>query len=68
MGFSNKKLKFSKIAKRGKFAVECVSNGISSLKCLCRPNYEFLAKNQKTFNVGKIRKYDEGVFFRGKTF
>ena len=37
-------------------------------KCLLRPNYEvFWQKNQETFQIGKIRKYDEeGVFFREK--
>ena len=66
--FRKKNLKFFKIPKSGKFAVECVSNGIISLKCHLRPNYEvFLAQSQKTLNVGKISKYDEKrVFFQEK--
>ena len=44
--FFEKKLIFFKIAKGGKFAIESVSNGIISLKCLSRPNYEvFFGKN-----------------------
>ena len=68
MGFSKKILIFLKIAKRGKFAIECVSKGVISLKCLFRPNYVvFLAKDQKILTFGKIRKCDEGrVFFSKK--
>ena len=68
MGSFEKTLKFFKIAKGSKFAIECVSDGIISLKCLFRPNYEvFWQKNQKIVNVGKIRKYDEEtVFFSRK--
>ena len=47
-------------AKFGKFAVACVPDGITSWKCLFRPNYEiFSAKIQKVSKVGKIRKYEE---------
>ena len=37
-----------------------------SQKCLFRSKYEvFWQRFQKTFNVGKVRKYDEeGMFFR----
>ena len=61
-----KKLNFFKVVKSGKFAVECILNGIISKKCLPRSNYEvFLAKNQRTLNVRKIRNYDgERVFFQ----
>ena len=38
------------------------------LKMCFQPHYHVcLAKNQETWNFGKIRKYDEErVFFRGK--
>ena len=58
---------FLEIAEGTKFAVECVSYDNIS-QCLFRPHYEvFSGKNQKTLNVGKIRKYDEEkvFFFRG---
>ena len=59
-GFSKKILIFFEFLKGGKFAVECVSNGIFSLKCHFRPNHEvFSAKSQKNLSVGKIREYDE---------
>ena len=66
--FGKKNSNFCKITKGDKFAVECISNGIISWKCLFRPNYQvFLAK--KKLNVGKIRKYDEErVFLREKNF
>ena len=67
--FEKKNCFFFEVEKGGKFDVECVSNGITSWKCLFRPHYEvFLAKKQKTSNIGKIRKYDEEkvLFFRGK--
>ena len=28
----------------------------------------FFTKESEILNIGKIRKYDESVFFRGKTF
>ena len=69
-GFFEKKLEylnFFEILKTGKFDVECVSNGNISWKCHFRPNHEvFLAKSQKTSNVGKIRKYDNGGVFSWK--
>ena len=70
--FWKKNLNVVEILKAGKFAVECVSNGIMSYhrpnQYHFRPNQEvFLAKNQKTLNVGKIRKHDE-VFFRKENF
>ena len=47
---------------------ECVSSGIISWKCLFRPHYEvFLAKKQKTSNIGKSRKYEK-FFSRKKRF
>ena len=42
MGFAKKNLNFSKITTGGKFAVECVSKGMISLKSLFRPNHEVL--------------------------
>ena len=60
-----KRDEFSKIAKRGKFAVKCVSKCITSQKGLFRLNYEvYWQKNQKIFEVGKSRKYE--VFFEKK--
>ena len=57
------------MAKGGKFGVECVSNGIISLKYHYRVNYEvFLVKNQNVFEIGKLRKYNEVVFFRKNMF
>ena len=58
MGFSNKILIFFKIAKGGKFAVECVSNGIISLNCLSIILVNDLVENQKIFKFGKIGKND----------
>ena len=56
-GFFEKNLNFFEIDKGGKFAVECVSNGIISLKCLSALIMRFfLAKYQKILKVGKIRK------------
>ena len=63
MGFSKKILIFFKITRGSKFAVECVSYGNISLKCLFRPQEVFLAKNQKTLKVGKFEKYDEEKLF-----
>ena len=52
--FSWKKTIFYKNVKGGKFAVECVSNGNVSLKCLYCPGSEvFLAKNQKKVQIWK---------------
>ena len=49
MSFSKKNEIFFKIAKGGKFVVECVSYGMISLKCIFWPNYEFFWQ--------KIRKF-----------
>ena len=70
MGFLGKNLEFFRIDEGSKFTLECVPNGIISLKCLFRPNYEvFWQENQKNLNVRKIRKYDEErVIFRGKRY
>ena len=55
MGFLRKNLNFFDIPKGGKFAVECVSNGIISQKCLFRHNFEvYVAKTQK-----KLRAWDK---------
>ena len=69
MGFLNRNLNFFEIAKGGKFAVVWVSNVNISQKCLFCPIYDIFSTNkyQKTFKVGKMRKYDEeGVFLREK--
>ena len=76
MGFFEKidgffeKTFFFKIDKGGKFAVECVSNSIISLKCLFRQEYAFWQKKLEKFErFGKIRKCDEdSVFSRRKRF
>ena len=58
---SGKRLIFFKFAKGGKIAVECGSNSIVSHKKFSH----LLAKNNKTLDVRKTRKYDEGkTFFR----
>ena len=55
--FFKNNLNFFEIPKGGKFAVECVSNGIVSQKCHFHPNHEvFLAKSLKTLKVGKTKK------------
>ena len=41
-GFFGIKLTFFKIATGGKFAVECVSNGMISQNCFSRHDYESL--------------------------
>ena len=47
-------LNYTEIPKGGTFAVKCVSNRIISQKWHLRPNYEvFLAKGQKTLNMGE---------------
>ena len=68
MGFSRKYLNFSKILKVGKFAIECLSNGIVPRKSLFRLDYEVFW--QEALKVGKIRNYDEkkSVFPEKKTF
>ena len=51
----------------GKFAAECVRNGISSLKLFSELIIRFSAKIEKNFEVGKFRHYDEErVLFRKK--
>ena len=56
----------------GNSAVNCVSNGITSQKCLffistMSINGDFLVINQKNLSVGTIRMNDdERVFFREK--
>ena len=55
------------MARGGKFAVECELSSMISYKCLFRPKFEFFwQKNQKIFNVGKHRKYDEKERFLEK--
>ena len=55
--FEKKSLKFFKIAKCGRFLVECVSNGTISSKCLSTLVVRFfLARNEK---IGKIKKRDD---------
>ena len=68
-GFWKKNDFFFKIDKGGKFAVECVTNGNISLKCLFRPKSEvFLAKKIKKF--WKLEKLEniKKVFFEKKSF
>ena len=68
MDFLKKSLFFSKIDTDCKFAVECVSNGINSIKCLFCPNYECFWQKMKKFKVGKVRKCDEVFFEKKKRF
>ena len=59
MGILKKKTFFFKINEGGKFAVQCLSNGIISWKCLFRFTYEvFLGRNQKFLKLGKVRKLE----------
>ena len=65
--FEKKVLNFFKIAKGGKYAVECLSIYIISRKCLFHLSSEaFLAKNQKIFNFGRVRKIDEDGILKKK--
>ena len=69
-GIFEKRILF-KIAKGGKFVVECVSNDFISLKKSSALIVRFFAeKNQKTLNLGKLRNYDEEecFFTRKKRF
>ena len=54
MGFLEKTLNFFKIAKCGKFLLECVSNGFISLKCPSAFFQVFLAKNQKNLKMEQL--------------
>jgi len=67
--FRRKTWFFFKITKGGNFVVECASNDILSRKSIFHFSCKFFwAKNQKLFNIGKIRKYDEeSVYFEKKT-
>ena len=64
-----KSLEFLKVAKCGKFAVDCVSNGMISKNGLFRPTNEvFLAKeNTKLLALEKLENMKE-CFSEEKTF
>ena len=54
MGFSKKASFLFKLDKRGKIAVECVSNGFFSTKNVFHANYEgYLAKKSGNFERRK---------------
>ena len=58
---------FLKIDKGGKFAVEWVTNGIISEKCLVRPTYEVFWQKIRTFwKLEKLEKMMQKVFFGEK--
>ena len=70
MGFSKKTRFFFKIANGGKFAAECVSNGIFFSRMFFRSNYEVFWQKTENFERLKIRNYDEDsvFFFEKKRF
>ena len=63
----SKTLKFSIIGNCGKIFVEYISNSIIPQKCLFTLFKRFfLAKNQKIFEIGKIRIHEETEYFEKK--
>ena len=61
---------FFEIDKGGKFAVEYVSNGIISLKCLIRPTYEVFGqkKNRKFWKLEELENMMKCFFWEKKRF
>ena len=67
MDFSKKILNFLKITKGSKFAVECVSNGISSYHVFSVPIMRFLCKKSEKFERWK-NMMKKQCFFEKKSF